>query len=99
MTTDPHAALRDRVLETVLRGLGESDTQTREAAANGTAVSADLQPLIEKIHDHAYKVTDDDIARVQAKYGDDQLFEIIVSASLGASQQRLAAGLKALDEA
>ena len=57
------------------------------------------QALVDKIHRHAYKVTDDDISRAQAEYGDDQLFEIIVSASLGASRQRLLASLKALEEA
>ena len=60
---------------------------------------SDLQPLIEKIHRHAYKVTDDDIARVQAKYGDDKMFEIVVSAALGAARKRLALGLEALDNA
>jgi hypothetical protein len=97
--TDPHASLRDRALESVLQGAGESDPAIRSAAAEGSGVPADLQPLIEKIHRHAYKVTDEDIARAQAKYGDDQMFEIVVSAALGASRQRLLAGLKALDEA
>ena len=44
-------------------------------------------------------MTDDDVARLRAKYPDDQLFEIIVSAALGASLSRLRAGLQALDEA
>jgi hypothetical protein len=44
-------------------------------------------------------VTDDDMARAQAKHGDDQMFEIVVSAALGASRQRLLAGLEALDKA
>ena len=60
---------------------------------------ADVETLIDKIHRHAYRVTDDDIARLQAKYGDDQLFELVVSAALGASRNRLLAGLRALDEA
>jgi alkylhydroperoxidase family enzyme len=71
----------------------------RNAAANGNGVPADLQSLIDKIHRHAYKVTDEDIARLQPKYGDDQMFEIVVSAALGASRNRLLAGLEALDEA
>jgi alkylhydroperoxidase family enzyme len=54
---------------------------------------------VDKIHRHAYRVTDEDIASLQAKYGDDQMFEIVVSAALGASRQRLLAGLEALDEA
>jgi hypothetical protein len=97
--TDPHARLRDRVLESVINGPGVSDAGIRRAAAEGTGVPADLQPLVDKIHRHAYKVTDGDMARAQAKYGDDQMFEIVVSAALGASRNRLVAGLKALAEA
>jgi len=96
---DPHAGLRDRVLEGVLQGPGESDPVIRRAAAGGAGAPSELQPLIEKIHRHAYKVTDEDVALAQAKYGDDQMFEIVVSAALGASRQRLLAGLRALDEA
>jgi hypothetical protein len=96
---DPHAGLRDNVLESVIQGPGESDPSIRAAAADGAGVPADLQTLIDKIHRHAYKVTDADVARAQAKYGDDRMFEIIVSAALGASRNRLRAGLEALGEA
>ena len=99
MIPDPHAGLRDRVLETVLKGPGESLPAIRLAAAEGTGVPADLQTLVDKIHRHAYKVTDADLSGAQAKYGDDQMFEIVVSAALGASRQRLLAGLDALDKA
>lgn len=99
MIDDPHAALRDKVLTIVLEGPGETYPVLRNAAANGTAVPTDLRTLVEKIHRHAYKVTDEDMAAAQRKYGDDQMFEIVVSAALGASRNRLVAGLKALDEA
>ena len=99
MINDPHAELRDQVLERVIQGPAESDPAIRAAAADGKGAPADLQPLIDKIHRHAYKVTDEDIARAQAKYGDDRMFEIVVSAALGASRNRLRAGLKALNEA
>lgn len=97
--SDPHATLLDRVLQRVLNGAGESDARIRAAAAEGRGVPADLQPLIDKVHARAYTVTDDDVAQLQRVYGDDKLFEIIVSASLGASHKRLMAGLKALEEA
>jgi hypothetical protein len=71
----------------------------RRAAADGAGVPADLQTLVDKIHRHAYRVTDDDVARARAVYGDDALFEIIVSAALGASRRRLLTGLEALDRA
>ena len=99
MIADPHAKLRDQVLKSVLEGPGESDSALRQAVAEGRDVASDLQSLVDKIHRHAYKVTDEDIAKAQAKYGDDQMFEIVVSAALGASRRRLMAGLKALGEA
>ena len=95
---DPHAALRDRVLQLVLNGPGETDPALRNAAADGQGVPAELAPLVEKVHARAYKVTDDDVARLQPKYSDDQLFEIVVSAALGASRHRLEAGLRALGD-
>ena len=99
MISDPHAKLRDKVLEQVLAGPGHSDAAIRAAAANDAGLPADLQPLVDKIHAHAYKVTDADVATLQATYGDDKMFEIIVSAALGASRKRLLAGLRALDRA
>lgn len=97
--SDPHAALRDRALDRVLEGPGESDPAIRKAAAAGVGVPDELETLVRKIHDHAYKVTDADVAQLQARYGDDRMFEIIVSAALGASRERLLAGLKALEGA
>lgn len=96
---DPHAPLRDRVLESVLAGPGQTDPAIRAAAADGHGVPTDLQALVDKIHRHAYRVTDEDLARLRTKYQDDQLFEIVVSAALGASRNRLLAGLRALDDA
>ena len=99
VTDDPHAVLRDAALRRALEGEGESDRAMRIAAADGTGLPDDLQALVTKIQQHAYKVTDEDVARLQAKYGDDMLFEIVVSAALGASRRRLLAGLEALNEA
>ena len=83
----------------MLEGVGESDPSLRRAAAEGKELPPELQLLVDKIHRHAYLVTDDDVARLQKTYGDDRMFEIIVSAALGASRQRLFAGLEALDDA
>ena len=96
---DPHAAARDAVLRAVLDGPGETDPSLRHAMAEGVGVPEELQALAEKIHRHPYKVTDEEIEALQGKYGDDKMFELIVSAAVGASRQRLMAGLKALEEA
>ena len=96
---DPHATLRDQVLNRVVDGPGETEPALRRAAAENRDLPADLRPLVAKIHQHAYRVTDEDVAAPRATYGDDRLFEVIVSAALGASRRRLDAGLKALEDA
>jgi len=96
---DPHATLFDGLFRQVLDGPGERAPEVRRAAARNLNVPADLQVLVDKIHKHAYKVTDEDVAGPQAAYGDDRMFEIIVSAALGASRKRLMAGLAALEDA
>jgi hypothetical protein len=99
LSPDPHAILRDRVLDSVLDGPGETDSALRHAAADDAGLPGDLKALVDKIHRHAYKVTDDEMSRAQQHYGDDRMFEIVVSAALGASRQRLMAGLEALSKA
>jgi len=96
---DPHATIRDDVFRRVFEGPGASEPQIRRAAAENVSVPSDLQSLVEKIHAHAYQVTDDDVTRLRVHYGDDPLFEIIVSAALGASRKRLSVALAALEEA
>ena len=97
--TDPHAQLRNDVWQQVLDGPGEVESRLRHAAADGAGLPSELASLVGKIHAHAYKVTDEDLATLATKYDDDQLFEIVVSAALGASRKRLLAGLRALEEA
>jgi hypothetical protein len=96
---DPHASLRDSALNSVLNGPAQSDSSLRNAAARNADLPNDLQYLVAKVHVHAYRVTDDDVDRAQKVYGDDKLFELIVSAAIGASKRRLDAGLEALEDA
>jgi hypothetical protein len=56
-----------------------------------------LRPYVEKVVRFAYKVTDDDIqALLRDGYAEDVVFEITVSAALGAGLGRLETGLAAL---
>jgi alkylhydroperoxidase family enzyme len=97
---DRHAAKRQRIEDLVLRGPGKSDPALRQLAADRSAeLPRELAALIDKVHRHAYKVTDEDMADLKSRYNDDQLFEIVVSAALGAARERLAAGWRALEEA
>lgn len=97
------------LLRAVLDGPGVTATGTRKAieASSATAagrsgspaaeVPAVLEPYLEKMARHAYKVTDQDIqALEEAGYSEDAIFEITVSAALGAGMGRLERGLAAL---
>jgi hypothetical protein len=71
----------------------------REAVAKGQDVPKDLEKLVAKIHRHPYKVTDEDVLPLKQKYSEDELFEIIVTASTGAALERYEAGMRALEAA
>ena len=99
MSLDPYARACRTLTEAVFEGPGESSPEWRRASAKNEGVPEDLRPLVDKIHRHAYKVTDEDLLAVKAKHSEDVLFEVIVSAAVGAAEQRLLAGLRALEEA
>src|SRR5262245_51366621 len=96
---DRYEPARVRLEDAVLRGPARLSPQVREAVAAGRDVPPELRPLVAKVADEAYRVTDEDFAQLRSRYGEDELFEVVVSAALGASMARLRAGLKALDEA
>jgi alkylhydroperoxidase family enzyme len=93
---DRFAELRRTLEESVWRDRGHTPPAMREAAATRRDVPPELAALVDKIHRHAHKVTDEDIATLRARFSDDELYELIVSAALGAAAARLDAGLGAL---
>jgi alkylhydroperoxidase family enzyme len=95
---DRFAALRTATATALLRDAGATPSDLRAAVARGCA-PPELKVLVEKIHRHAYTVTDRDIDDLRSRYSEDQLFEVIVAAAFGAADARLNAGLRALEEA
>ncbi len=62
-------------------------------------IPPELEAYIDKVTLYAYKVTDEDVAELKAfGYTEDELFEITISAALGAGRSRLEYGLAALKE-
>lgn len=61
------------------------------------AIPPELEAYVRKVTLYAYKVTDEDIAQLKALgFTEDDLFEITLSAALGAGRIRLECGLAAL---
>jgi hypothetical protein len=96
---DRFEAARRALEDAVLRGPGHTDAGLRQRVADRRDVPEGLRPLVEAIERRAYAVADQDVAALRSTYSEDELFEIVVSASLGAALERLRAGLRALEEA
>lgn len=97
-------ALQKRLLDAVLRSPAPVDTpeQLRRAVVERAAGTRDgvpeaLRPYVDKVANHAYKVTDQDVAALKAAgHSDDTIFEITVAAAVGAALHRVARGMAAL---
>jgi alkylhydroperoxidase family enzyme len=108
--TNQFKPVTQHLIEAVLTTSGDSSPRLRQAvearaaALGGYAqesaqedIPPELSSYVDKVARHAYKVTDADIQRLrQAGYSEDAIFEITLSAALGAGIGRLESGLRAL---
>ena len=95
---DRFISFRHATAAAVFDGDGETSCELRRAVARGEAPPS-LAALVEKIRSRACSITDADIDALRGEYSDDQLFEVIVAATVGAASERVAAALRALEEA
>ena len=96
MTSFSHLQAATRAA--AIDGHGSTDGAVRRQIASGQPPT-ELAVLVRKIRDHAYRVTDADVDALRARYTEDQLFEVIVAAALGAAEDRLKAALAAVEAA
>ena len=91
---------RDQVIERAVEGKGSASSAQRRAAFGNAGVTPEaVRTLIDKVAKHAYKVTDDDVAAAKAAgLSEDQIFELVVCAALGAAKRQYDSALAALAE-
>lgn len=96
---DRYRTARERVAEGVLRGKATLPEALRRAAASREAAgSPAATEWVQKIHDHAYQTTDEDVARLKAAgLDEDAIFELTVAAAVGAASLRMDRALRALE--
>jgi alkylhydroperoxidase family enzyme len=90
-----------RTTHAVLESEGQTEPKLRWAIAHHRVeeIPPALASYVEKVRQHAYKVTDADVeALKRAGYNEDAIFEVTASAALGAALLRLERGLIALNE-
>ena len=91
---------KDRVAalcKAVFESPGTVEPALREAARRNADLPEALRAYVDKVAKRAYDVTNEDVAALLAAgYTQDQLFEITVSAAVGAGLTRLDIGLSVL---
>ena len=95
--TSRGVAERRAILDAVLRAPAQTSTALREAAFRGDAMPPALEDYVHKVRRYSYRLGDDDVKRLLANgYSEDMVFEITIASALGAADEHLQAGLRAL---
>ena len=69
----------------------------RDAAQPDRPAPPEMRTYLANVREHAYRVTDRDVADLQAAgFSEDEIFEHTVSAAVAAGLERLEAGLRTL---
>jgi len=93
---DPHDMKMTRLRHAVTSSPASLPVVVRQTITAGRNISGPLGSYIRKVAEHAYEITDEDIASLHAAdYTDDEIFEATVSAALGAGLFRLDCVLRA----
>lgn len=101
-----YAQFTQRIIDTML-GPGHTPSELRKAVMaraarlaslrSGAPAPAPFGNYVDKVAQHAYKVTDEDVTALQkAGNSDDVLFEVTTAAAVGAALGRLERGMAAL---
>jgi hypothetical protein len=94
------AQLHRELVARVLDGKGTAARELRRAAFDNAGLSEPIRTLVEKVANHAYGVTDEDVAAVRAVgLSEDQIFEIVICAAVGQADRQYARALGALASA
>ena len=91
---------RKTLISRVLEGNAKALPSERSAAFNNTGLSQPVGTIVDKVARHAYMVTDDDIAAARdSGLSEDQIFEIVICAAIGAATRQHDIALAALETA
>jgi hypothetical protein len=88
----------EAVIVRILEGEGRASHAQRRSAFDNAAQGEPLATLIRKLTKRASEVTDEDFAAVRAAaFGEDQIFEIVVCATVGHANRQHELALAALE--
>ena len=91
---------RKTLISRVLERNAKASPSERRAAFNNTGLAKPVSTLVDKVARQAYRVTDDDIAAARySGLSEDQIFEIVICAAIGAATRQHDIALAALETA
>jgi alkylhydroperoxidase family enzyme len=91
---------RTALLARILEGDGKASRMQRCAAFDKSEVASPAGTLIQKVGEHAYEVTDEDVSAARASgLSEDQIFEVVVCAAIGQASRQYDTALAALEAA
>jgi alkylhydroperoxidase/carboxymuconolactone decarboxylase family protein YurZ len=94
------AQLHHDLVTRILDGHAQAPRELRRAAFDNTGLDEPARALIDKVADRSYAVTDQDVAAVRdSGLSEDQIFEIMVCAAVGAAGRQYDSARAALAEA
>ena len=88
---------KQAAVKRALEGEGKSSLEARRAAFAGTG-PASIHALIEKVAQHAYKVTDEDLVAAKQHFSEDEIYELVVCAAYGRAERIQTAAVAAITE-
>lgn len=90
-------SLQRFLVDRILKGPGQASAGERAQAFADADVPEPLRPLLDKVARGSAEVSDADFsAATEAGFTDDQLFELVICAAVGASTRQYETALSAL---
>jgi len=98
-TEDKKRLAHKAVVTRVLEGDGKASRAERRAAFDNAGLTEPLRTLIDKVARQPTRVTNEDVAKVEASgESEDQIFELVVCAAIGQATRQYETALEALAE-
>ena len=94
------ARLHRELVARVLCGDAKAPPEIRRTAFDNAGLDEPTRTLVEKVANRSYAVTDEDVAAARAAgFSEDQIFELMVCAAVGAADRQYESAMAALTEA
>jgi len=89
---------RKAAIARAVDGDGKSAVELRRAAFANKDLPATVSALVDKVVNHAYRITDEDLAAAKQHFSEDEIFELVLCAAYGQADRQLAAARAAIAE-